>query len=544
MSIAHTAGTTFLRRPRLRAVPAPGVAPAREDLPAVVRPDLVPTVTGEWVEYANLDHAASTHPCRRVIAGYTDFLAHQYANIHRGLHRLSMISTELFDRVSEVIAGYIGADPRTHCIVYTQNTTSALDLAAHVMADVPGITLSTEMEHHSNDLPHRQRGGVKHVRVTADGRLDLAHLDELLAQNRVKLVAVTGASNVTGWMPDIHAIAARAHQAGARILVDAAQLLAHHPIRVGETSDPGHLDFVAAAGHKAYAPFGAAFLCGPRELFDAAPPYQPGGGTVACVTNERVYWLPAPDRHHGGTPNIPGVIAMASALEFLSEVGMPAIRAHEVELFQYALARLGAIDGLTLYGPPHVDERLAVLSFNLTGIPHGVVSAVLNAEAGIATRNGRFCAHPYVHRLLGIEAADLLERRVARRVADEAARRQLRRRLGRALREAEVDQHEVPALVQLQVVRLDVPVDDRRLVRVQVLERVEQLVGPPKHHGDRRRPRQAAAGLPEPAGLDRCGHRGVDRRRDRTRRRRCLVRVFRDRRPRSRAAAPPRRCRS
>jgi selenocysteine lyase/cysteine desulfurase len=274
------------------------------------------------------------------------------------------------------------------------------------------------MEHHSNDLPHRQRGAVKHVRVTADGRLDLAHLDQLLAQNRVKLVAVTGASNVTGWMPDIHAIAARAHAAGARILVDAAQLLAHHPIRVGETTDPGHLDFVAAAGHKAYAPFGAAFLCGPRELFDAAPPYQPGGGTVACVTNERVYWLPAPDRHHGGTPNIPGVIAMASALEFLTEVGMPAIRAHEVELFQYALARLRAIDGLTLYGPPQVDERLAVLSFNLNGIPHGVVSAVLNAEAGIATRNGRFCAHPYVHRLLGIEAAEA-EAIVARQLAGD-----------------------------------------------------------------------------------------------------------------------------
>jgi selenocysteine lyase/cysteine desulfurase len=363
-----------------------------------------------------LDHAASTHPCRRVIAGYTDFLAHRYANIHRGLHRLSMISTELFDRVSEVISTYIGANPRSHCIVYTQNTTSALDLAAHVMAELPGITLSTEMEHHSNDLPHRQRGEVKHVRVSADGRLDLDHLDELLARHRVKLVAVTGASNVTGWMPDIHGIADRAHRAGARILVDGAQLLAHYPIQMRSPSEPGHLDFVAAAGHKAYAPFGAAFLAGPRDLLDAAPPYQPGGGTVACVTADRVYWLPSPDRHHGGTPNIPGVIAMASALEFLSEVGMPAIRAHELELLTYARERLAAIDGLTLYGPPAVDERLGVLSFNLTGVPHGVVSAVLNSEAGIATRNGRFCAHPYVHQLLGIEAAEaeaIVERQLA-----------------------------------------------------------------------------------------------------------------------------------
>ena len=363
-----------------------------------------------------LDHAASTHPCRRVIAGYTDFLTHQYSNIHRGLHRLSLISTELFDRVSEVIAGFIGANLDVNCIVYTQNTTGALDLAAHVMSAVPGIVLSTEMEHHSNDLPHRQRGEVRHVRVTADGRLDLAHLDALLTQHRVKLVAVTAASNVTGWMPDVHAIAARAHAAGARILIDGAQILAHHPFDVRPDSDPGHLDFVAAAGHKAYAPFGAAFLFGPRVLFDAAPPYQPGGGTVACVTPDRVYWLPSPDRHHGGTPNIPGVIAMASALEFLTEVGRDAIRAHELELLEYAVERLSQVKGLTLYGPPALEERLGVVSFNLEGMPHGVVSAVLNSEAGIATRNGRFCAHPYVHRLIGLDegaAEKLVERQLA-----------------------------------------------------------------------------------------------------------------------------------
>lgn len=360
-----------------------------------------------------LDHSASTHPSRRVMAGYTDFLQHNYANIHRGLHSLSMISTKLFERVSEVIAGFIGADLGRNCIVYTQNTTGALDLAAHVVRDLPGLVLATEMEHHSNDLPHRQRGEVKHVRVRDDGTLDLDHLDLLLAAHRVKLVAVTGASNVTGIMPPIHAIAARAHAHGARILVDAAQLLAHHPIDVRPNGDPGHIDFLAAAGHKAYAPFGAAFLFGPRDLFDQAEPYQPGGGTVACVTSERILWLPAPDRHHGGTPNVPGVIAMASTLEFLREIGLGALREHEVELLEHALARLGAIDGLTLYGRLDPAGRLGVMSFNLEGVPHGVLSAVLNQEAGIATRNGRFCAHPYVHRLLGIVRPEDLVARLA-----------------------------------------------------------------------------------------------------------------------------------
>jgi selenocysteine lyase/cysteine desulfurase len=359
------------------------------------------------------DHSASTHPCRRVIAGHIDFLQVRYANIHRGLHNLSMISSELFDRVSEVIARYIHAEMAANCIVYTQNTTGALDLAAHIMSRVPGIVLATEMEHHSNDLPHRQRGEVRHVRVRDDGTLDLEHLDSLLAAHPVKLVAVTGASNVTGILPDIHAIAARAHRHGARILVDAAQLLAHHPVDVRPDSDPGHIDFLAAAGHKAYAPFGAAFLFGPCQLFDQAEPYQPGGGTVACVTSDQVLWLPAPDRHHGGTPNIPGVIAMASALEFLLEVGLPAIRAHEVALLRHAIDRLRTIDGLTLYGDLDPDRRLGVVSFNLEGIPHGVLSAVLNQEAGIATRNGRFCAHPYVHRLLGVERPAELVARLA-----------------------------------------------------------------------------------------------------------------------------------
>ena len=360
-----------------------------------------------------LDHGASTHPPREVLDRYRDFVEHSYANIHRGLHSLSMVSSDLFEHVSRVILGFVGADPDSQDVVYTQNTTEALDLAAHVMADLPGAVVATEMEHHSNDLPHRQRGPVRHARVLPDGSLDLDHLESLLSAEPVKLVAVTGASNVTGFMPDMHRIAALAHRHGARVLVDAAQLLAHHPIDMRPASDPEHIDFLAAAGHKAYAPFGAAFLVGPRDLMVSAAPYRAGGGTVVHVTLDDVGFLPTVERHQGGTPNIPGVIALACSLEFLARTGMDAIRAHELELLRYCLDRLRTTEGIELYGPPDPEQRLGVVSFNVDGVHHSQVSAILNNEAAIATRNGCFCAHPLIFRLLKIENPEGLIRAMA-----------------------------------------------------------------------------------------------------------------------------------
>ena len=182
------------------------------------------------------------------------------------------------------------------------NTTQALDLAAHVMAHRKGVTLVSLMEHHSNDLPHRARGRVVHFGVKDDGTLDYDDLEAKLREHEVKLVAVTGASNVTGYLPDIHRIARMAHARGAKILVDGAQLLAHAPFDVLPDADPGHVDFFAGAGHKAYAPFGSSFLFGPTDLLDEAPPYIPAGGTVVYVTEDEAYYKKSPDRHEGGTP--------------------------------------------------------------------------------------------------------------------------------------------------------------------------------------------------------------------------------------------------
>lgn len=350
-----------------------------------------------------LDHGASTHPPQRVIDAHCTFVEKYYSNIHRGNHNLSMIATDMFDRVEEVILNFINGDQETNTAVLTTNTTCALDLAAYVMSGIEGITLTTLMEHHSNFLPHEKYGKVEVIGLNPDGSLDMEDLKDKLDRLPVKLVAVTGASNVTGFMPDIHEIARLAHSAGAKILIDGAQLLAHHNIDVLPDEDPGHLDFFAAAGHKAYAPFGSAFLFGPRVLFDSVEPYIPGGGTVQFVTSRMHIWAKSPDRHQAGTPNIPGAIAMGESLKFLSEVGLDKIREHEKFLYKYMLDGLQAIDGVRVYGPKDPDRCIGVITFNITDIPNELVAAILNYEAAIATRNGCFCAHPYIQYLLSIE---------------------------------------------------------------------------------------------------------------------------------------------
>jgi len=179
-------------------------------------------------------------------------------------------------------------------------------------------------------------------------------------------------------------------------------------------SDPGHLDFFAGAVHKAYAPFGSSFLFGPVELFDAAPPYIPAGGTVVYVTEDEAFYKKSPDRHEGGTPNIAGAVALAAALRFLEEAGMAEVRAHERALVAQAMDGLAKLDGVRVLGHPEPEKRIGALSLTIDGIPHELAASILNREAAIAVRNGCFCAHPYLHRLLGLtDTTELRQRLVA-----------------------------------------------------------------------------------------------------------------------------------
>jgi cysteine desulfurase/selenocysteine lyase len=388
------------------AGPADGVdhrdwASIRRDFPIASR--MVRTLDGLERFFVYLDHAASTHPPSSVVAEYSTFLEREYANVHRASYALAREATNRFEEAFRTCASFVGArlGPAAddHCVVFTGNTTTGLDLVAHCVADLPGSVVVTELEHHSNDLPFRRRGGAIRARMTPEGRLDLDHLASILASNRVKLVTVCGAANVTGWMVPLGTIARMAHEAGAMVCVDAAQLIAHAPIRMVADDPAESIDFLVAAGHKAYAPFGAGFVIGPRRVLDAAPPYLPGGGTAAAVTADGVAYLASPDRHHGGTPNIAGAIGFAAMLRYLAKVGMDRVREHEMVLLRHAWDGLGKIDGITRYGPPDLDERVGIVSFNVAGVNDMLAAAVLGEEFAVAVRNGRFCAHVHADRL-------------------------------------------------------------------------------------------------------------------------------------------------
>ena len=383
----------------------------RKEFPVTGQKFIAPDGSPRRVIY--LDHGASTHPPRAVLDHYYDFLERYYANIHRGRHYLSQKASDLFDEVIQIVADFIGADLEGQEVIFTANTTSAIDIAAHVMSWCDGATIVTEMEHHSNDLPHRRRGEVLRAHVLPDGTLDYEEIERLLTNHRVKLVAVTGASNVTGYLTDIHRIARMAHAHGARILVDGAQLLAHRSVNLNPAGDPdSRIDFFAAAGHKAYAPFGSAFLVAPRDVCDRAEPYIPGGGTVELVSNQDAEYYHGHERHSGGTPNIPGVIALGKALRWLGEIGMDWVESHERELGRRLLEGIAAIPGVRLLGNIPPEDRLGVATFVVNGFHHSVVSTILNNRYGIATRNGCFCAHPYMAKLFGCIDNDALIRAI------------------------------------------------------------------------------------------------------------------------------------
>jgi selenocysteine lyase/cysteine desulfurase len=233
-------------------------------------------------------------------------------------------------------------------------------------------------------------------------------------------VALTGASNVTGFVNPIHAVARLAHAAGAEIAVDAAQLAPHRPVDMRPDGHPEHLDYVVFSGHKMYAPYGVGVLVGPRRVFLQGDPDLVGGGTVDIVTLEDAYWTDLPDKEEAGTPDIVGAVAVAKAVRVLESIGWDAIIEHERVLTARALARLARIPGVTVYGgtdPASLDGRLGTIAFNVEPLPHALVAAVLAYEHGVGVRNGCFCAHPYVKAILhvGEEESQAMEERIRRR---------------------------------------------------------------------------------------------------------------------------------
>lgn len=367
-----------------------------------------PQLDGTHQPYINFDNAASTPPLKAVQDAVDQFLSY-YSSVHRGTGFKSQISTHLYEQARQVVLRFVGADQNTHTCIFGKNTTEAINKLSKRFPFTParGVVLTSGMEHHSNDLPWRAATRTIHIALLPDGRLDEADFDQKLQQyqDQVALVAITGASNVTGFLNPIHRLAEKAHAAGAMIVVDCAQLVPHRKVDMRPLEDPAHLDYITISAHKMYAPFGTGALVGRRDTFEQGNPDQVGGGTVEIVTLADVVWAGPPDREEAGSPNVVGAVALAAAIRKLETIGMEAVAHHEADLTSYLLEHLAEIPELEIYGdanPKNASQRLGVVPVNLKGHSHFLVAAILGHEFGIGVRNGCFCAHPYLLHLLGL----------------------------------------------------------------------------------------------------------------------------------------------
>jgi selenocysteine lyase/cysteine desulfurase len=373
-------------------------------LPRLCGADIeVPLADGSMQRYVNLDCAASTPALESVVDAVTQALP-WYSSVHRGAGHLSQVSTRLYEAARQSVARFVGARD-SDSVIFVRNTTDAINhLAACLRVRAGSMVLATEMEHHANMLPWRRLGPVEYLRPPASPSALLESMEAALRAGggRIAVVAVTGASNVTGEVMPVAAMAKLAHAHGAIISVDAAQLAPHRAIDMAAMD----VDCLAFSGHKMYAPFGAGALVVRTALVADAEPLLAGGGAVDFVTVDDVLWTGMPDRLEAGSPNVIGAIALGVAASTLTAVGMERIAEHERDLLARVDAGLSAlpqVQRLRLWDDPATD-RLGVVTFTVEGMHHALVAGALSAEHAVGVRHGCFCAHPYITHLLGIDA--------------------------------------------------------------------------------------------------------------------------------------------
>ena len=365
----------------------------RADFPILRR-----EVRGKPLVY--LDNAATTQKPRQVIEALTDYYSNTNANIHRGLHTLAEEATAAYEQTRRKTADFIGA-AHAQEIVFTRNTTESLNLLAYTLGarlrPDDEIILSA-LEHHSNLVPWQllaQRSGarLRFIELTDDGELDIDQARSLF-NPRTRIVSVAHMSNVLGAIAPVAELVEMAHAVDATVILDAAQSAPHMPVDVRVLG----IDFAAFSAHKMLGPTGVGVLWGRRELLADLDPFLGGGEMISVVNREESTWAPLPHKFEAGTPNIADVIAFSAALDYLSAVGMQAVRDHDYALTAYAMERLSAIEGLEIYGPPDAGRRGAVVAFNYADIHSHDIATILD-DGGIAVRAGHHCAQPLMRAL-------------------------------------------------------------------------------------------------------------------------------------------------
>lgn len=363
---------------------------------------------GSEVRSINFDNAATTPTFKEVIDNiikYSDY----YGSIGRGTGHKSEITTRLYLESRNYILNYFNVPNKDdYTVVYVSNTTDGINKLAKILVkSKDDIIISTRMEHHSNDLPWREACMVDYIEVDKNGRLQLCELEEKLIKykGKVKYVTMTGASNVTGYVNDIHKAAEIIHRYNAKIIVDGAQLVPHMKVNMSGNTSEQKIDFLVFSSYKLYAPFGSGAIIGTKEDFDSNIPCSEGGGTVNFVMDNEVEYLLSPERDEAGTPNFFGVLGMISALEVLDRIGFSNIHKNELELKKRMIEGLSKIPKINQYGDWDVNniyDSVGIIVFNIGTLYHQLAAEILAKDYGIAIRQGWFCAHPYCRRLMHI----------------------------------------------------------------------------------------------------------------------------------------------
>jgi cysteine desulfurase / selenocysteine lyase len=377
----------------------------RADFPALAR-----TVRNDK-PLIYLDSGATSQKPVQVLDAEREFYERHNAAAHRGTHLLGEEATDVYEGARAKVAAFLGAGVGE--VVFTKNATEAINLVAYALSGHQGSgelqvrpgdeILITEMEHHANLVPWQQlceRTGatLRWLDVTAEGRLDLDHLDSMIT-GRTRIVAVTHQSNVTGTIPPVAEIARAAHEKGALVLADAAQSVPHQPVDVTALG----VDFLAFSAHKMLGPYGIGVLFGRSELLEALPPFLTGGSMIEVVRMEGSTFLPPPQRFEPGVPPVAEAAGLAAAVDYLTALGMGNVAAHEESLTAHALDVLRENPGVRILGPDTTKDRGGAVAFEVDGVHPHDVGQVLD-ELGIAVRTGHHCAWP-LHRALGVQAS-------------------------------------------------------------------------------------------------------------------------------------------
>ena len=358
----------------------------------------------------NFDNAATTPPFKRVMKKVLE-TSEYYGSIARGDGQKSQLCSDLYEESRQYILEYFNAPEEIYTAIFVGNTTDGLNKLSNILIDnKDDIVITTRMEHHSNDLPWRNKCDLKYAEVDKNGRVKIEEIECLLDKykERVKYVTITGASNVTGYVNDIKRVAKAAHKYGAKIIVDGAQLIPHKKISMTQEDVNENIDFLVFSGHKVYAPFGSGVIIGLREVFNEKEPSSLGGGTVQIVLDDRQLLLDTPERNEAGTPNLFGAISIAESLKQMDKIGFETIENNERELIAYLIKELKSFEKVILYGDnENISDRLGILVFNIECMSYEKVGEYLSNIRAIGVRQGGFCSHPYTRRVLGIKDDDL-----------------------------------------------------------------------------------------------------------------------------------------